>query len=304
MGVRLSNHPRYLTIDRTIRRSFRELLDLYAAHHIGVSKKYKDGRKLSLTCITFYVLKKGARHPGRDIPSFLEIDYQKGRGRRVATDVCEILEQPVGLSIRGGNAIISSDNEQGTVGLVFERDGRDFLVTNAHVVTDPGVLPGPVTVGLPNSAVSIQGIVRRMDDLSGFEIHSDAALVEVPPNSVDPGKFRGSELVLVGYSEIVNNDARKFFFVSMNFVYQATWSAWVAAPAPIDIDGQTKHYAGFHKFRVVVGQAVHGNSGSVVFCVSASGLVAVGLLFGGSPAINEVWVFNIKHSLAQLGIAT
>lgn len=295
-------NPNYATVDRTILGSYEHLVDYYSAHHIGVSKKIRNGQKLSYTCITFYVMKKGHQSAKNLVPPFLDLQYQSRYHRKIATDVCEIGEEPVGLSIRGGNAIFGSDNEQGTVGLVFRQGDSDFLITNAHVVTDPGELPGPVTVRLPNSDVRVGGIVRKMDDLSAPKILSDAALVEMPLNSVEPGKFRGTDLILAGYSEIENNDPRKFFFVSMDFVYEARWAAWVAGSAPITVDGKAMTYAGFHKFRITVGQAAHGNSGSVVFCLSNTGLVAVGLLFGGALAINEVWVFSIRNTLSKLGI--
>lgn len=303
MAADIVEHPEYATVCRTIAASHDQMVARYRAHHIGVSKKYRGGEKLAATCVTFYVMKKRAQHARHMVPPWLDLAYKDGsHPRQIATDVCEILEQPVALSIRGGNAIFGSDSEPGTVGLVFRQGNRDFLVTNAHVVTDPGVLPGPVTVRLPHSTVEIEGIVRRMDDLSAAEIRSDAALVEVAPNAVAPGQFRGTDLILAGYDEIANNDPRRFFFVSKEFVHEARWVAWVPGGAPITVDGHDKIYADFHKLKVIVGQASPGNSGAVVFCVSRAGLLAVGLLFGGALAINEIWVFPIRRCLRQMGV--
>lgn len=303
MAPDVVEHPEYETVDRTIKANHRHLVEHYSAHHLGVSKKYKSGEKLPSTCVTFYVLRKGDQYARHLVPPYLDLAYKHdAHRRRIATDVCEILEEPVGLSVRGGNAIFGSDSELGTVGLVFRQGDRDFLITNAHVVTDPGVLPGPVMVRMPNASVGIEGIVLRMDDLNAFEIQSDAALVELPLNAVAPGQFRGTDLILSGYGEISNNDPRRFFFVSQEFVHEARWVAWISTGAPITIDGHPKSYAGFHKLRVIVGQARPGNSGAVVFCLSNSGLVAVGLLFGGALAINEIWVFPIRRSLQQMGI--
>lgn len=303
MTAEIVEHPEYATVCRTIDADHDHLVAHYQAHHLGVSKKYRGGEKLAATCVTFYVMRKGARHARHLVPPFLDLAYKEGsHARRIATDVCEILEQPVALSIRGGNAIFGADGEPGTVGLVFRQGDRDFLVTNAHVVTDPGVLPGPVTVRVPHSAVEIAGIVRRMDDLGAAEIRSDAALVEVALNAVAPGRFRGTDLILVGYGEIANNDPRRFFFVSKEFVHEARWAAWVPGGAQITVDGHDKIYASFHKLSVIVGQASPGNSGAVVFCLSKSGLVAVGLLFGGALAINEIWVFPIRRCLKQMGV--
>lgn len=304
MATDVVEHPEYATVCRTIAAHHDHLVAHYQAHHLGVSKKYRGGEKLAATCVTFYVMNKGAEHARHMVPPHLDLAYKDGSHRRqVATDVCAILEQPVALSIRGGNAIFDADNEPGTVGLVFRRGNRDFLVTNAHVVTDPGVLPRPVTVRVPGSAVEIEGIVRRIDDLGAAEIRSDAALVEVALNAVAPGRFRGTDLILAGYGEIANNDPRRFFYVSHEFVHEARWVAWVPGGAQITVDGHDKIYASFHKLGLIVGQARPGNSGAVVFCLSHSGLIAVGLLFGGALAINEIWVFPIKRCLRQMGVA-
>lgn len=302
MDAEIVKRPEYETVDRVIHERHRELVRECKAHHVGVSKKYKDGEKLRQTSVTFYVLEKGDSHAGKPIPPFLDIDYKDGSRRRIATDVCEIRDQPRSLSIRGGNMALGFDNEQGTVGLVFRHKNRDFMITNAHVVTDPGITtPGMVTIHVPGSAIIVNGVVRRMDDLDAAEIRSDAALVELPRDSVSPGQFRGTALILSGYSDIAMNDQRKFYFVSKEFVHEARWAAWVATSAPILFDGHPKTCAGFHKLRVVVGQASSGNSGAVVFCVSKNGLTAVGLLFGAALAINEVWVFPIRTSMANMG---
>ena len=40
-------HPEYATVERTIRRMQKQLLQRYGAHHLGVSKKRRGGRKQS-----------------------------------------------------------------------------------------------------------------------------------------------------------------------------------------------------------------------------------------------------------------
>ena len=88
----------------------------------------------------------------------------------------------------------------------------------------------------------------------------------------------------------------------MDFVHEARWLAFVPGRAQIEIDGRDLNYAGFHKLRVIVGQSRPGQSGAVVFCRSGNGLMAVGLLFGGIAAVNEVWVFPVRHCLRQMNV--
>jgi len=295
-------HPEYATVERTIRRMQKQLLQRYGAHHIGVSKKRRGGRKQSQTCITFYVLKKGEYEAGQGVPASIELDYGNGARRgRIATDVCEIGGEPEGFLLRGGNVIVSDDNENGTVGLVFRRDGRDFLLTNAHVITDPGAKPGPVTV-TSTQGVEVEGIVTRLDDLEADEIKSDAALISVPPDSVEPGTFQQQSLRLESCGEILNNDKRKFFYVSDNEERAAEWLAAVPGKTEVKIDGRKLPYARFHKLKMVKGQCGPGDSGAVVFCKSSTGLTAVGLLFGGIVAANEILVFPVRHCLDRMGV--
>lgn len=295
-------HPHFATVERTILKHGEELARRHGAHHVGISKKRTGGRKLSDTSVTFYVMRKGPGHPGEEVPPHLELAYEDGRERGlIATDVCEIGEEPAALSIRGGNVMLGSDNELGTVGLVFRRDGRDFLVTNAHVVTDPGVPPGLVSVRMPNGSTAL-GQVRAMNDLTAPVLTSDAALVEMPAGSVSPRKFRGTELELTDFGDFVPNDPRTFYFVSKDFIHAAKWSAHVPGAAAVNIDGHSKSCLDFHKLALAVGQVGPGNSGSVVFCQTHGGLLATGLLFGGLTSINEAWVFPIRRCLQSVGL--
>jgi hypothetical protein len=295
-------HPDYATVERTIDELNKDLLKRHGAHHIGVSKKYRKGRRLSETCITFYVKRKGKDVRAERVPKQLELIYRNGqRGRMIATDVCEIgRREPVGFNVRGGY-LVAVSGETGTVGLVFRQGGADLFLTNAHVATDPGVAPGAIGVRLPNGTL-VPGSVIRLDNLGAPLIRSDAALVSMPASSVAPGEFHGVPLRLRNCGDIANNDPRRFFYVAAGFVHELRWRAFMPAATPINIDGHSLRYAGFHKFDLKLGQCRPGHSGAVVFCESAGGLTAVGLLFGGIQATNEVWVFPVRLSLAQMGI--
>lgn len=296
-------HPRFATIERTLLKHGDELARRHGAHHIGLSKKRTGGEKRTDTCVTFYVMRKGPGHPGEPVPPYIELEYEDGRERGlVATDVCEIGQEPSAFMIRGGHVMLGSDGEEGTVGLVLRVEGHDLLITNAHVVTDPGVPAGQVRVRLPNGAIAF-GAVRTMNDLNAAVFTSDAALVEMPAGSVSPGKFRGTELLLTGLGDFVPNDQRTFFYVSRDFVHALRWSAFVPGQAGVNIDGHAKSCMSFHKLALTNGQVGPGNSGSVIFCQTQGGLLAVGLLFGGIASINEAWAFPIRRCVQSVGLA-
>ncbi len=302
-AARVIAHPDYATVERTIAAQNDELLARYGAHHLGVSKKYRKGKRLPDTCITFYVKRKGKKVRAPQIPKTLALVYEGGsRRRRIATDVCAIGQrEPRAFLLRGGNLIIAGDGETGTVGLIFSASGADFFLTNAHVATDPGAPPDMLRVQSATGAVAL-GRVTRMDDLTAPVIRSDAALVAVQANSVLPQQFNGTPLQLAGCGDIAINDPRQFFYVAGNVVHALRWRAFMPSAAPIVVDGLSLRYAGFHKLDVTAGQCRPGHSGAVVFCQSASGPIAVGLLFGGIQSTNEVWVFPVRLCLQQMGV--
>lgn len=297
---RIVGRPEYATVERTIVERNDELLERYGAHHIGVSKKIRAGSRLPDTCITFYVIHKGPHAPGREVPEHLPLSYASGTAL-VATDVCEIGDEPRGFKMRGGNLVVASDQETGTVGLVFAGRGGDFFLTNAHVATDPGQPPGRVRVSAPGGEAFL-GNVARLDDLRAPVIFSDAALVRVPAGSVAAGEFYGVELRLQSCGEITRNDPRRFFYVAEEFVHELRWRAYVPAASPILIDGFRLFYAGFHVLDLTVGRCRPGHSGAVIFCRSANGLQAVALLFGGIERINQIFAFPVRLSLKQMGV--
>jgi len=301
-ATRVIGHPDYATVERTIVERNDELLERYGAHHLGVSKKYRKGNRLPDTCITFYVKRKGKDVRAPQIPKAIELVYDGGtRGRMIATDVCAIGQrEPRAFLMRGGNLVIASDGETGTVGLVFRSGAVDLILTNAHVASDPGAPPDMIRV---KSAGAIAlGRVTCMDDLTAPLIWSDAALIAVQPNSVAPQQFNGIPLQLVGCGDIASNDPRQFFYVAGGSVLALRWRGFMPAAVPITVDGFSLRYAGFHMFEVTAGQCRPGHSGAVVFCQSANGPIATGLLFGGIQSTNEVWVFPVRLCLKQMGV--
>lgn len=295
-------HPRYATLLRTLAERGDELCRRHGAHHVGVSKKRRAGERLGQTCITFYVERKEPVEDERRIPKTLPLIHADGPSERsVATDVVQIGSKPAALSIRGGHPIIAGDGEHGTVGLVVRRGGADWLITNAHVVTDPFRAPGPVSVA--GAAGVVIGEVTQIDDLDQEVIRSDAALVRMPDGTVADGRFRGQKLELRDIGGIAMNDGHAFYFVSSDFTHKARWEGFVETKTELDMDGHPKLCAGFHKFRVTLGDLQQGDSGAVVFREGAGGLVAVGLLFAGETEDRVAWVFPLAPVLQRFGIS-
>jgi hypothetical protein len=301
MNQMISKLPKYKTLANTIKRDIFEFGNLKNVHHLGISKKIENGILSKESCVTFYVTHKHDVPIGKNfIPPLVKLATKNNRGGFVRTDVVEIKGEPKAFSLRGGNIVVTSDQEFGTVGLVFTQGNFDYLVTCAHVVLDPGTNPGPIAIRLANGGLSWLGLVIAVNDLMAPRVLSDAALVRLPRNTVEPGKFKNTDLALRGYTEIADNDPRIFYYVTENSTFQLKWTARVPECAGISVDDVSLRYCSFVKLSVLNGSPASGHSGAVVFCQSNNGLLAAGLLFGGVTEDNEVWVHPAKRCVDSL----
>jgi hypothetical protein len=279
-----------------------ELAGRRNVHHIGIGLKRVGGKPTARPAVIAFVARKESVRKRDLVPPELSI----GRGKRkddepVATDVVEMPGRPRLFSLRAGMPIYSADHEQGTAGLVFTHHGLNYLMTNAHVVTDPGNAPGPVGVYLPeNGGITWSNSVIAHDILlPGSRVTSDAALVRLDGTQILPWKIYGTEREISGFADISWNDNRVFSYVADGQRLECVLSAVVPEGAPVEVDGQVFEYFGFFVFRAIQGLPKLGHSGALIYTPSSTGLLAAALLFGGVPG-QEVWGFPARRCYNQM----
>lgn|SRR5262245_20473596 len=267
-------------------------------HHIGISNKLVGGRNTCRWSVTIYVTKKRRRVKASDkIPCRLKAKI-RGKMRTVQTDVCELPGAPRLFNMRGGERIVSSDSETGTAGLVFSHRGRQYCITNAHVITDPGLANSFSLVG-PAS-----GTVVLRDSLPlGQPVESDAALILIN-TPVDSWQFHNTNGVLRGFADEISIGQACFYVATSSgvvppFTFRCQLIAEVHSDTDIEVDGSILKYRGFYRFGVLNGSPVGGHSGALVCLEGQNGLFGVGLAFGGIEG-QEIWAFPARRCFDRM----
>jgi len=270
-------------------------------HHIGMSTKLRKCRNTGRPAITIYVTKKKAEKGGGKVPRRLTAKIG-GVSRSIQTDVCELPGVPRLFNMRGGERIITSDMETGTAGLVFSHNGRNYCMTNAHVVTDPGDAGShPIAVPPP---VGGGGTVVRRDDLPFDQvINSDAALILLN-TAVDSWMFYNSEAILRGFVDQLSIGQICFYTTlspsgAGHSTFRCQLVAIVDGSAPMQVEDSMLTYGSFYRFSVLNGSPIGGHSGSLLYTEQPNGLFGAGLAFGGIEG-EEIWAFPARRCFDRM----
>lgn len=287
-------HPSRATLLKTLRLHERRLMSLPNVHHVGVAEKIQGGRRMVEQAITVYVTRK-ANVPTRDrVPKKLKL-AGRGANRSIRTDVCELKGIPQLFGMRGGNQILASDMETGTAGLVFRHRNKNYFLTNAHVVSDPGQTTA-FTVFIPPPFGGNGQVVWRDTLSAGGDITSDAALVLINA-PVDSWQFYNSEKVMTGFADTLAIGQTCEYVAGFGpsvFTFQCRLIAFVPGIADIQDGNTILRYRSFYRFQVLNGQPVNGHSGALMYVDTGQTLLAAGLVFGGIPG-QEIWAFPARR---------
>lgn len=286
---------------KIIRDNEKWLKQLPNVHHIGISNKYRGGRNTGRLSVTIYVTKKRPEKGTAKVPRRLTSKI-RGAVRTVQTDVCELAGIPRLFNMRGGARIISSDLETGTAGLVFSHHGKNYCITNAHVIADPDN-PGSNSVVVP-APIDGAGTVMLRDGLPLDQaIESDAALILLN-TAVDPWQFYNTSGVLRGFIDELSIGQTCFYTAASSdgaapFTFQCQLIAEVQGDAEVEVDGSALTYRGFHRFSVLNGSPTGGHSGSLLYLEAPNGLFGAGLAFGGIEGA-EIWAFPARRCFDRM----
>ncbi len=286
---------------KILRHNEKWLKRLPNVHHVGISNKLRDGADTRRPSITIYVTCKQPETGSNRVPRRLTAKIG-GVTRSIQTDVCELAGAPRLFAMRGGARIISADAETGTAGLVFAHHGKNYCMTNAHVVSDPGNMnSNSVAVAAP---INGAGTVVRRDALPfDQEIESDAALILLN-TGVDSWQFYNQPGVLVGFVDELAIGQTCFYAAPLSgnathATLRCELIVEVHGNAAVEVDGSFLTYRDFYRFRVVNGSPVGGHSGALIYLQAPNGLFGVGLAFGGIEG-SEIWAFPARRCFDRM----
>lgn len=263
--------------------------------------KIVRGRRTRQRSLKAYVLRKTNELSRNDrIPKTITAGVK--RKRRIKTDVVLLSRAPRLFGARSGHKLRAWDNDKGTCALSFRKNGRNYLLTNAHVVADlsQGGVAGVVELRDRQTGeyVLVGEVIYGTPIVSGFPVDDDAAAIDANAIKIDAMKTLDSEADIVGFDNFNPNYPDKYFYNVEGRIIECVAPEPVLTPVQIAVDGLVVDYVRFWSLSIVNGAIAPGHSGALVYRNGSNGLIGCGLLFGGAVP-NIAFAFPIRRSFQR-----
>lgn len=291
-----------------LRRQGRQLAKAIADYPnvagLTIGIKRVGGQPTGEIALMAYVTRKGDMSRADTIPKTIAIDRRAGLPRRLRTDVTELLGPPRALAARAGDVIWSGDGDLGTTCLTFVKNGRGYIATNAHVVSnvalgrffEPNVMrpaghASPLTLG-------------RMAYLSRFrpgaDTREDLAIIETTREMVVHLGIVGEPFPIARIDSFDTDLDATYWYSANGMRVTCHWPEPTldGVPTPMLVDGIWYPYARFWMLQVGSGMVAPGHSGAVICRGSGNDISACGILFGGVLP-NIAYAFQLQPTFRR-----
>lgn len=296
--TKLSDASRATTvwdIRRTALANYASLVARPNVAYLTVGYKVRAGLPTREKSLRFHVHKKEARLGEEAVPSNLQIFARNARHiGDISTDVEEV-GYASAFGLRSGHILRAFDNDSGVCGITYIKNGKRFLLTNAHVVVDvrAGGTSGPVSIlNRVDQRYYQVGTVKKSSRLvPGVVTTSDLAVVEVHQSYViDQFMILDSANDIDRIDGIDTLSNYQYWYVVNGRKFSCARPERIVGVASILVDGTALSYAEFWQFTMTEGAATRGHSGALLCRSSGEEVIACGLIFGGIEP-NRVFAF-------------
>jgi hypothetical protein len=247
-----------------------------------------------------YVTRKEDVDPHNQIPK--SVPYHGSRLKRAfSTDVVELHSDPTVFGVSAGNVLLASDQNLGVCSLSFVKNGRNYVVTNAHVgcnIPQGGAfcniaLVEPVT----NRTVAVGPVVWSSGLTQGRIAQNDLSLVLAEYCSIEPYTIYNVSQPISGMSHFVPGNTT-YWFMWNGVEFNCAYPEYTAAASAINVEGVAIDYEDFWVLQMTKGASAPGQSGALI-CRTDNGrdVVACGIVFGGS-APNLIFAFSFDTAFS------
>lgn len=264
--------------------------------HISIGEKITGGRRTQRRALKVYVQTKSDDPTLGEIPPAIPVLNKLGRKvGELATDIVEVAEVPRLFGIRSGHSLLAFDRDLGVVGLSFEKAGRRYILTNAHVACDlaRGGVSGDMAWRLGATATRLGPVVYASRMLGVPMATEDLAIIHVDRNvAVDP-YWLDLVNVRVDRADDLRQNGREHWFVAHGRLYRCANAEPIDTPTVVSVDGIQLTYGRFWQFGIVQGDPQPGISGALLCRTVGRRFVACGLVFAGVPG-QFVWAFPFR----------
>lgn len=268
-------------IDRILRASQPRISIIPNVKMITIGNKIRDGTNTGERALKFHVTRKLEVSHSDRIPSHLD---DKTGMHRIATDVVERVRRPELFGLSSGDKIRAFDGDVGACTIAFQKNGRNYGITNAHVVRryEQGGIAGKLDWNAPTGEwIGAVGIPIAASMLSHDEVNvRDEAVFSLPKLPIDENFIRVADRHIESL-DILRSNYSPYWFSSMGKITLLSSPEKSVSPLAIEIDGREALFANFYVLDLLEGIARPGISGALICRTTGGVTIGCGLIFGG-----------------------
>lgn len=264
-----------------------------ALHHVAISSSEVTTSNPAGLAFTAY-LKPG--HQARDavqLPREIHLRRDDGTEDRYAFPVIiePLPEAPIVFGFSGGDRVVGEPRLRGVCGFAFKENNENYFITNCHVLSEPDRDPAARKCwyfDTPLGACSYGPMLR-----SSTINEMDAVVVRTEGIDVDVLSIAGQHETIVDWVDLRVGSTEGYFYVAENATVRCQLPSYVGYTADVVVEGgRPLKFSGFWKLTATSGRPRPGHSGAALCMKARGGLIIAGLVFGGVPGGNEVWVYS------------
>lgn len=263
-----------------------------AIHHVAITRVEGAQGRHPHFAFTVY-LNPGHSAQDAGVPNVLSTEGIDPSGKEYSIPVrFETLEgRPVAFGFAGGDRVVGEPALRGVCGFVFSQEGSNYFITNSHVLTEPDVAPLNRKCWYFDVLI---GACSYGDPLKTAEVNiMDAVVVRMENVAVDPLVVGSNGDRIIDRGELRVGQSDRFFYVTENSTVVCTNPAYVGTVAQAALgENRFVRFSQFWKLTALSGRPQPGHSGAALCFKAGTGLIIMGLVFGGVPERNEVWAFS------------
>jgi hypothetical protein len=254
---------------------------------LTIGNKRVGGVPTEDIAIMAYVTEKTDVPAAGTIPPTIAFKDPAGEEITVRTDVNELRGMPRALAARAGDVIWSGDGDYGTSCLTFVKNGKGYVTTNAHVVSNIATgryfLPNQMQPPGHQAPLTLGRIAYLSRFREGANAREDLAMIETERQSVNHLGVVGEAFAIARIGSFESDLGAEYWYSANGMQVRCVRPEPTLRGNAVSmlVDGIWYPYADFWRLQVSVGMVAAGHSGAAICRGSGNDITACGILFGG-----------------------
>lgn len=254
-----------------------------AVHHVAISGTVRTAGNQSGLSFIVYLRPGSCEEDAADLPREIRARRIDGSdlGYSFPVEVKVLPGKPVVFALSGGDSVTGSLRR--TCFFAFRVNNDNYFITNSHVICDPGQNPKDRVLSDPRGTCH-KGITLDLHAVNTL----DVAVVQTS-GTLSNLRIRGLEIE--GREDPYEGSEVEYFYFAKNRKIDCVGPSRLLGTATAELeDGAELTYAGFWELETR-DSPEPGDSGAALCRRHGSGLLVVGIVFGGIEDSNVVWAY-------------